>query len=174
MTSLHTAAELLHRLLNPEDLGWRVSPEVRDYARRVLCQIHSADLVLPHKHFVPKLYIAGPMSGLPDYNYPAFIQAARDLRACGYKVFCPAQNGLPANAPWQQHMRVDLMQLMQCEAVATLPGWEVSRGARLETMIARELGMRIQSVEQWLQEPALQEQPALGEEEPYAQMRLAA
>lgn len=174
MTHSHAATELLRRLLNPEDLGWSVSAEVRALARRVLREMAFAQGASEPKHSRPKLYIAGPMSGLPEFNHPAFLQAARDLRACGYEVFCPAQNGLPADAPWERHMRVDLMHLMQCDAVALLPGWQRSRGARLETLLACELGLRIQSADKWMEEAAGNGQPTLEEKAPQAALQIAA
>ena len=37
-----------------------------------------------------RIYVAGPMSGLPAFNFPAFHEAAADLRACGFDVVNPA------------------------------------------------------------------------------------
>ena len=175
MTCSHAAIELLRRLLDPEDLGWSVSAEVRALAHRALSEAaFTQRSPQPQSSSLPKLYIAGPMSGLPERNYPAFLQAARDLRACGYEVFCPAQNGLPADASWEQHMRVDLMHLMQCDAVALLPGWQRSRGARLETLLACELGLRIQSADKWMEEAAGNGQSTLKEKAPQAALQIAA
>lgn len=100
----------------------------------------------------PKLYLCGPMTGIEHLNHPAFNQAALALRCWGYQVFNPAENGLPSDAPWATHMRVDIVQLMQCEAVALLPGWENSKGAALETHIANQLGMIIKNHENWISE----------------------
>lgn len=142
MSPMQPAADFLRRLLNPDDLGWSVTPEVRAGARQVL-RVIQAD--------AKRLYVAGPMSGLPEYNYPAFKAAAAELRECGFEVICPAENGLPADAPWIDHMRVDIGHLLTCSAVAVLPGWENSRGARLEVHLARELGLTVQPVQAWVQ-----------------------
>lgn len=64
----------------------------------------------------PRLYLCGPMTGLPAFNYPAFNAAAVALRQVGFLVFSPTENGLPANAPWDRHMRVDLAELVRCHA----------------------------------------------------------
>lgn len=99
-------------------------------------------------------YLAGPMSGLPKFNHPAFHAMARALRTHGLVVFNPAENGLPATAPWSTHMRVDIRMLMGCDRVATLPGIETSKGAQLELHIARSLGTPItpaDSLLAWLQ-----------------------
>jgi len=98
-----------------------------------------------------RLYLCGPMTGLPDYNYPAFARAAGLLRGYGYSLFSPAENGLPAHAPWVVHMRRDIPELLQCAGVATLPGVESSRGAQLELRIATDLHMTVATVDEWLE-----------------------
>jgi len=95
------------------------------------------------------------MSGLPNFNYDAFFEAARALRDLGASVTNPAENGLPKDAPWEHHMRVDLCGMLLCERVVTLPGWERSRGANLEVRIARELGMGVLRLEEVLAQPKL-------------------
>lgn len=97
-----------------------------------------------------RLYLCGPMTGLPEFNYPAFARAASQLRACGYSLFNPTENGLPAHAPWVAHMRRDIPELLLCAGVATLPGIENSRGARLELRIATDLHMPVATVEDWI------------------------
>lgn len=100
---------------------------------------------------LPTLYLCGPMSGLPDYNVPAFTHAAATLRYWGYTVINPAENGLPHDAPWADHMRRDIAALAQCRAVAVLPGTDRSRGAQLELHIATALGMPVANVATWAQ-----------------------
>lgn len=100
----------------------------------------------------PTLYLSGPMSGLPEFNHPAFKAAAAELRAAGYQVVCPTENGLPPDAPWEQHMRADIAAMVaQCNAIALLPGSQNSKGARLELDIAVGLNFRAGSVEGWLE-----------------------
>lgn len=97
------------------------------------------------------LYLSGPMTGLKHFNYPAFQAAAAQLRQAGYTVVCPTENGVPSTAPWAQHLRVDLVNLLRhCTAVATLPGASASKGATLELTVARSLAMPIHTVEAWL------------------------
>ena len=93
-----------------------------------------------------RIYLAGPMSGLPDLNFPAFHAAAARLRAAGHDVVNPAEINPDPGAAWAQCMRADIAQLVTCEAIALLPGWEQSRGARLEHHIATQLGMRVVSL----------------------------
>jgi hypothetical protein len=90
-----------------------------------------------------RVYIAGPMTGLPELNFPAFHAAEKNLRADGFEPVNPVHNGLPREAPWSDHMRADIAMLLTCEAVMMLPGWQKSRGASLERHIAKRLGMGI-------------------------------
>lgn len=94
-----------------------------------------------------RIYISGPMTGIPDLNAPAFHAAAAVLRDLGHDVINPAENIADDHHDWRDHMRCDLRLLLTCEAVAMLPGWERSRGARLERHAALELGMPCHSLE---------------------------
>lgn len=85
-----------------------------------------------------KIYISGPMTGIKDYNFPAFNAAEKAL--LGYGVN-PAKNGLPLGLPWSTYLRADLKVLLECDAMLQLPGWMDSRGARLECSVADALGM---------------------------------
>ena len=90
------------------------------------------------------VYIAGPMTGLPENNYPAFYAAEEALTAAGHAVLNPARNGtIVGSNAWQQYMRLSIAQMLQAEGVALLPGWLDSRGARLERRIAMALGLRL-------------------------------
>lgn len=97
------------------------------------------------------IYLSGPMTGLPDHNYPAFQAAAERLRAQGATVVSPHE--LPANCPgcgendlphsWAEHMRADLAALLTCDVIMLLPGWETSRGAQLEKTVAEAVNMTV-------------------------------
>ncbi|SIS84094.1 DUF4406 domain-containing protein [Alicyclobacillus vulcanalis] len=89
-----------------------------------------------------RVYLSGPMTGLPQGNRPAFLEAARALRAHGIQVLNPAEFG-SADDDWYAAMRRDLRMLMDADAVVTLPGWERSRGARLEVYVASQLNMPV-------------------------------
>lgn len=105
-----------------------------------------------------KVYVAGPMSGYPRWNFDAFAEAAQELRALGHEVVSPAEldleNGFDPDAvqdlsaeEYETLLRRSLGAMAQCEAVALLPGHESSRGARLEVEVARGLGLYLNTLQ---------------------------
>jgi hypothetical protein len=100
-----------------------------------------------------RIYIAGPMTGLSDSNYPAFNNEAQRLRALGYHVENPAENPEPPCKSWVGYMRMAIAQLATCDCVALLPGWEKSKGARLEHRLGLDLSLRVVSVSAILDGP---------------------
>lgn len=112
-----------------------------------------------------KIYVAGPMRGIPEFNFPAFHAAAASLRAQGHTVFNPAERdiehhgvdiskgneaGCEALAAathgfnLREALKDDLVFIcLEADAVAVLPGWEESRGARAEVATAKALGLQV-------------------------------
>ncbi|GMA57230.1 uncharacterized protein DUF4406 [Alicyclobacillus sacchari] len=92
-----------------------------------------------------RVYLSGPMTGLPDLNRPAFFEAATKLRKYGHEVMNPAEL-CGVDEAWTSAMRKDIRLLMDADCVVTLPGWEHSRGARLEVYVASQLEMPVYSI----------------------------
>jgi hypothetical protein len=112
-----------------------------------------------------KIYIAGPMRSVPFFNFPAFYAAADKLRAEGHHVFNPAEkdnecygtdiskgnaNGDEAIAVKEHGFNLrealghDLHFICtEADAIALLPGWENSKGARAEHATAIALGLEV-------------------------------
>lgn len=95
----------------------------------------------------PVCYLSGPMSGLPEYNVPAFRAAATLLRAQGLVVLSPVEMGQSwfGNAtdavPPEEYLRVDVAEMAtRCTQIALLPGWMGSIGANVEVALAIALG----------------------------------
>jgi nucleoside 2-deoxyribosyltransferase len=116
---------------------------------------------------IKRLYLAGPMSGIPQLNFPRFHEEAARLRALGYEVVNPAElNNEDPNAVfsskaekedhWRKCMRVDIKHLLTCDSVALLEGWTASRGARLEQHVALELGMAPRLASFFVRPPVLE------------------
>jgi hypothetical protein len=102
-----------------------------------------------------RIYIAGPMRGYPQFNFPAF-DAARDAWAArGWDVVSPADmdrqlDGLNEATPtpdtnhsFAHYMRRDISVLLTVDAVAFLPGWEASTGANVEKVVAQALALEL-------------------------------
>ena len=110
-----------------------------------------------HQALTPhsKVYVAGPMSGLPDLNFPAFDATAASLRAAGHEVVSPAEldraDGFDergctgreslSSAQYQKFARNDLTALLGVDAIVLLPGWRQSTGATHEAAVAAWLGL---------------------------------
>ena len=89
-------------------------------------------------------YLSGPMTGLEDFNYPAFNAAAVILRQRGFSVLNPAETDAgSSDRPRSFYLRIDIANLLRATKIVILPGWERSPGATLEVAIARELGLEV-------------------------------
>jgi hypothetical protein len=105
-----------------------------------------------------KVYIAGPMTGYPEFNYPAFHAAAEKLRKMGFEVVSPAElNPIEPDLKVDEeyharlypfYLKRDIAALLECDHVCLLDGWDKSKGATLEHQIAWTLGMQIITLEQ--------------------------
>ena len=98
---------------------------------------------------VKRIYIAGPCTGYPDKNYPAFHAAAAFLRAAGFEVENPAENPAPACGSWLGYMRMAVAQIARVDALVLLPGWERSQGAQVEFRLAEGLGLKVMTLEKF-------------------------
>lgn len=85
-----------------------------------------------------KVYIAGPMTGYPELNYPAFLETAAKLRARGFEVVSPAELN-PITEGYLAAMKKDILALIDCDHILMMDGWEKSKGATLEHHIATVL-----------------------------------
>lgn len=111
------------------------------------------------------IYIAGPMRGLPESNYPQFENVARFLRSEGWNVCSPVEIGaafgteaeLVAN-PVRLAVAVEAERdalRTSCDAILLLPGWERSKGTRAELIIALEKNLEIITFFELMQKPYL-------------------
>ena len=93
-----------------------------------------------------RVYISGPMTGLPDLNFPAFHAAAAQLRAQGLEVVNPAEISAAHPDQWESCMRADIKALCDCDALVMLPGWQRSKGAHIEINLAHRLGLELMAL----------------------------
>lgn len=89
-----------------------------------------------------RVYLAGPIAGRPHYA-ETFAKAADKLRMEGFEVFNPAAANQEGR-PLRKIMAYLLPWLCEeADAIAMLPGWYRSGGARVEWLLARYLGLRV-------------------------------
>lgn len=96
-----------------------------------------------------RVYLSGPMTGIPDFNVAAFREAAAKLREHGHDVLSPPEICEHLSGDWHECMRADIKALCDADAIALLPGWTESKGAHLELHIAHRLGLRIGTVDEF-------------------------
>lgn len=97
-----------------------------------------------------KYYLAGPMTGLPQSNFPMFDRVAAVLRYDGFTIVSPAELDDPevrtaalANRPiitnhtWGDFLSRDVKVLADggIGGIVFLPDWEKSNGAKLEATV---------------------------------------
>ena len=117
----------------------------------------SGAYAIESKDLKTRVYIAGPMSGYPKFNYPAFNEAERRLREAGYEPVNPAlpyqinEDGsdFAEGVTYRECISVAIHLLLACDGVALLPGWELSKGAQLEHHVATVLGFDVRLDEYW-------------------------
>ena len=103
-----------------------------------------------------RLYLSGPMSGLPEHNFSAFNAEAARLRELGYDVVNPVDINPDPGTPWHEFLRNDLLALLTCDTIALMPGWQGSTGAHLEMHVAHRIAMPIVIAVEIIDPPALE------------------
>lgn len=86
-------------------------------------------------------YICGPMTGIKDFNRPAFNITAALLEEGGDVALNPAV--LPSGLSQFQYMDICMAMLRSAEAIFLLNGWELSAGAQAEVALAHKLGLKM-------------------------------
>lgn len=102
--------------------------------------------VKPHR-----IFISGPMSGLPEYNFPNFYRMADRLKNMGFEVVNPADLAITHEVAkviadpieFRAMLEEEWEALRHCDTILLLEGWENSKGGRSELELALELGLKI-------------------------------
>lgn len=120
---------------------WDYSPQVASLIRNFGFHIQ----VLPASAFQSeKVYISGPIEHYDlEERKATFHTEELCLRHLGYIPVNPFNNGLPQPGNWREHMNADIRMLLDCRYITLLPGWEKSKGCRLELDVAMSTGLEI-------------------------------
>jgi hypothetical protein len=92
-----------------------------------------------------KVYISGPITGIPNNNAEAFEEAELDFTIRGFDVINPLKinvDNIEKNLGWKEYMIADIIELLRCDYINMLPNWTKSKGALLEKAIADGLGIK--------------------------------
>ena len=91
-----------------------------------------------------KVYISGPITGMPDDNRQDFQDAEDWLKYNGYSVVNPHRLNHKHGKTWGEYLRVDIIAMMEsCDKIYLLDGWTHSDGARIEYNLAKGLGFSL-------------------------------
>jgi hypothetical protein len=101
-----------------------------------------------------RIYISGPMSGLPNLNFPAFNRAAVRLRNLRWEVVNPVEINPDLDADWLDCIAADVIAMKGCTAICMLPEWMTSYGARIEHLVAQKLGLEVFDLAELIAEAA--------------------
>lgn len=109
-----------------------------------------------------RVYLAGPMTGVEQHNFPLFDHVAAQLEKEGFEVYNPADltrdrfgtfENFMKLSPGEQREAVRWLLgkelawiCLHAECVYFLPGWENSYGARAEHAAATALKIEIRMV----------------------------
>ena len=85
------------------------------------------------------VYVSGPMTGIKDYNAPAFEKAYFDLQSKDHFPVMPAP--YVDGKTYQEYLRDDLKLLLECDGIYMLDGWQESKGSKIEHMVALACGI---------------------------------
>lgn len=96
------------------------------------------------EHGMSKLYLSGPMDSVEDFNHPLFHRVAQEFRNANFAVCNPAEffDG-DKTRERKEYMREAFKYVLEADTIVLLPGWENSKGARLEAAMATELDLTI-------------------------------
>lgn len=98
-----------------------------------------------------RLYVIGPVTGIPGNNLAEFVEAKDRLQTAGYDVTIP-HDIISSNADWLDAVIKSINQIGRYDGVAQIDGWALSDGAMIEYTVADRLGIPVKPVDEWLRD----------------------
>lgn len=99
------------------------------------------------------VYLSGPMTGKPGWNFDAFLRAATFWEVRGFEVLSPAQADLDEGFDPRKgnvhpkglryYLPRDIQMIAKADMIVMLPGWEGSKGANIEYLVAKAMGLDV-------------------------------
>jgi hypothetical protein len=89
-----------------------------------------------------RVYISGGITHNPN-ALQDFNSAEQYLIGLGHEVVNPMKLEHSHDKSWENYMKVDIREMMLCDALYVLHGWRKSKGARIEVYLAEHLKMKI-------------------------------
>lgn len=136
--------------------SFTVSPELLEDYYYLLGKHLEAHQTMINKKSV---YIAGPMRGIADYNFPEFYRAEAMLDLWGFNAMNPARMDVTAGKAGynratgtvipdntfkiEEVLRRDFDAIKTCDAIVVLPGWRNSVGAQREIAFGQSIGIPV-------------------------------
>lgn len=91
-----------------------------------------------------KIYISGKITGLPlEVAQTIFSNIEKQIHDAGHEPVNPMRLNHDHDQSWESFMRVDIAELMTCDAIYLLKDWHESKGASMEHVIASQLHMPV-------------------------------
>lgn len=108
-----------------------------------------------------KVYLSGPITGIQNYNIAEFKKYEKKFKHLNFEVVNPHklfskeevdeinkaydEKKITFEEYHSYFMKRDIKEMMNCDFIAVLDGWEKSKGANIEVYIARNINMPIVS-----------------------------
>lgn len=84
-----------------------------------------------------KIYLSGPMTGLPDLNKPTFDFWEHQFTEQGHEVINPSKL---EDLEWAESVARDIILIRDCDAIFLMDGWHNSYGSVIEALVGYRYG----------------------------------
>jgi hypothetical protein len=93
-----------------------------------------------------RIYLSGRYTGIMHDDAMAIFEKYESQLISeneGCEVVNPLKLGIPLNTPWIEAMEICIENMATCNAIALIPNYSESRGARIELSVAKKCNFEI-------------------------------